>query len=230
MATDFLGAVVNSDGTVNATATPTNTTESTKGTSTLGKDAFLQLLVAQMKYQDPLNPTSDTEWISQMATFSSLEEMQNMNQTMSNMQAMNLVGQSVIMNSDGNMVGGTVDYVVIQSGKAYLAINGSLYSADDLDTVASEEYLAKLNGTAEEKSETELLTEAIESLVDKMETVGTTIDNAATTISDAAETMADAAYNMGSVSSSGTSEKKDDESVTETEKTETEAASTETIE
>ena len=46
--------------------------------SSLGKDAFLQLLVAQMKYQDPLEPTSNTEYISQLATFSELEEMQNL--------------------------------------------------------------------------------------------------------------------------------------------------------
>ena len=46
--------------------------------SGLDKDAFLQLLVAQMKYQDPLEPTSNTEYISQLATFSELEEMQNM--------------------------------------------------------------------------------------------------------------------------------------------------------
>ena len=37
--------------------------------SSLDKDAFLQLLVAQMKYQDPLEPTSNTEYISQLATF-----------------------------------------------------------------------------------------------------------------------------------------------------------------
>ena len=55
-----------------------NSTEKTTSNSSLDKQAFLQLLVAQMKYQDPLEPTSNTEYISQLATFSSLEEMQNM--------------------------------------------------------------------------------------------------------------------------------------------------------
>ena len=61
----------------------TTSQESLKNTkkasgNTLDKEAFLQLLVAQMKYQDPLQPTSNTEYISQYATFSQVEQMQNM--------------------------------------------------------------------------------------------------------------------------------------------------------
>ncbi|WP_107942289.1 flagellar hook assembly protein FlgD [Metasolibacillus sp. FSL H7-0170] len=48
------------------------------GNSTLGKDAFLQLLITQLQNQDPTNPMSDREFIAQMAQFSSLEQMQNM--------------------------------------------------------------------------------------------------------------------------------------------------------
>ncbi len=145
----MITAPVDEKGNIYAGSTKDNTSESTVGKGTLGKDAFLNLLVAQMKYQDPLNPSSDTEWISQMATFSSLEQMQNMNSTLMNTQALNLVGSSVIMKTElstgeSTLVGGTVDYVVMQNGKAYLAINDSLYSIDDLDTVADEEYLKKL--------------------------------------------------------------------------------------
>ncbi len=131
-------------GDVVQTPTPDNTSKPTVGTSELGKDAFLQLLVAQMKYQDPLNPTSDTEWISQLATFSSLKEMQNMSATMANSQALNLVGEMVIINNENKLIGGKVDYVTLVGGKAYLAVKGELYSIDDLDTVASEEYLNQL--------------------------------------------------------------------------------------
>ncbi|MGE7997278.1 flagellar hook assembly protein FlgD [Lysinibacillus sp. NPDC093190] len=52
------------------------------GNSELGKNAFLQLLIAQLKNQDPTNPMDDREFISQMAQFSSLEQMQNMTKTM----------------------------------------------------------------------------------------------------------------------------------------------------
>lgn len=50
--------------------------------STLDKDSFMLLLVTQFKYQDPLNPMDDKEFISQMAQFSSLEQMMNMNESM----------------------------------------------------------------------------------------------------------------------------------------------------
>lgn len=51
----------------------------------LGKDSFLNLLVTQLRYQDPLNPIEDTEFISQLAQFSSLEQIQNVNDNLSDM-------------------------------------------------------------------------------------------------------------------------------------------------
>lgn len=49
--------------------------------SGMGKDAFLQLLVNQLRNQDPLNPVNDKEFLAQMAQFSTLEQMQNLNQS-----------------------------------------------------------------------------------------------------------------------------------------------------
>ncbi|MBD5487608.1 MAG: flagellar hook capping protein [Lachnospiraceae bacterium] len=116
------------------------------GNSSLDKDAFLQLLVAQMKYQDPLEPTSNTEYISQFATFSELEQMQNMSATLELSRASSLVGQTVLMSvtdSQGRTttVQGNVDFVSYEGGKAYLSIGGELYSLDDLDKVADKKYL-----------------------------------------------------------------------------------------
>ena len=111
------------------------TTQSAKYSNSLDKDAFLQLLVTQMKYQDPLEPTSNTEYISQLANFSELEEMQNVSSTMEMSRASSLVGQYVFIkstDSSGNTTfpEGTVDYVVFQNGKTYLSVNETLYSID----------------------------------------------------------------------------------------------------
>ena len=113
----------------------------------MDKDAFLQLLVAQMRYQDPLEPTSNTEYISQYAQFSQVEQMQNMAATSELARATSLVGKEVYIkttDSTGNIkyVRGNVDYVMIENGKAYLSINEQLYSLDELDTVADSKYLA----------------------------------------------------------------------------------------
>jgi flagellar basal-body rod modification protein FlgD len=52
------------------------------GSSTLGKDDFLKILMTQLQNQDPLNPMQDKDFVAQMATFSSLEQMTNMNDTL----------------------------------------------------------------------------------------------------------------------------------------------------
>lgn len=112
----------------------------------MDKDAFLQLLVAQMKYQDPLQPTSNTEYVAQYAQFSQVEQMQNMSSSMDLQRASALVGQEVYIKTTSSSgetkyVQGKVDYVVFENNKAYLSINEELYSLEDLDTIADEAYL-----------------------------------------------------------------------------------------
>jgi flagellar basal-body rod modification protein FlgD len=62
------------------------TSTETKSEDVLGKDTFLTLLVAQLRHQDPLNPMEGTEFTAQLAQFSSLEQLQNVNDNLSNMQ------------------------------------------------------------------------------------------------------------------------------------------------
>jgi len=113
--------------------------------NSVDKDSFLQLLVAQMQYQDPLEPTSNTEYISQYAQFTQVEELQNMAANTNLMRASSLVGQEVYVKTttstgDTKYVQGKVDYVVYENGKAFLSIDESLYSIDDLDTVVDAAY------------------------------------------------------------------------------------------
>lgn len=133
------------DGKVENTAIE-STKKETKGTSELGKDAFLQLLVAQMKYQDPLNPTSDTQYIAQLAQFSQLEQLQNLSATNENSQMLSLVGKEVcvsVENADGteSYKNGKVSGVTISGGKAFLEVDGSIYEADKLVQVYEDGYL-----------------------------------------------------------------------------------------
>ena len=121
---------------------------STKGTdknSGMDKDAFLQLLVAQMKYQDPLEPTSNTEYISQYAQFSQVEALNNMSTTMELSRYSSYVGKEVVIQSTDasgktTETRGFVDYVTFEEGKAYFSIEGNLYKAEDMVTVISNEF------------------------------------------------------------------------------------------
>ena len=126
-----------------------NTKESkgaSKDGSTLDKQAFLQLLVAQMKYQDPLEPTDNTEYVAQLAQFSSLEAMNNMSESMDLQRATALVGKTVTVSSTNETTGvttevtGTVDYVTHSGSKTFLTIDGNQYNVDDVKQVWDEAY------------------------------------------------------------------------------------------
>ena len=120
---------------------------SSRNTSSTGmdKDAFLQLLVAQMKYQDPMEPTSNTEYIAQYAQFSQVEALNNMSQNMELSRYSSFVGKEVVIASEGSdgkttETRGFVDYVTFEGGKAYFSIEGNLYAASDMVTAISNEY------------------------------------------------------------------------------------------
>lgn len=146
-----------------AVASTVTNTDNSKSNSSLDKDAFLQLLVAQMQYQDPLQPTSNTEYMSQLAQFSTVEELQNIDTTFGNSQAMNLTGQYVILNVPDaagkiNQVSGLVDYVTLSEGKTYFHIGENYYPSEYLDSVVSLDYLEYLtrdNTTTQDSTGTE---------------------------------------------------------------------------
>ena len=66
------GQITNNNASATSAATKAAEAANKQAGGTLDKDAFLKLLVTQMKYQDPLEPTDNTEYVSQLATFSEL--------------------------------------------------------------------------------------------------------------------------------------------------------------
>ncbi|WP_216827983.1 flagellar hook assembly protein FlgD [Alkalihalobacterium elongatum] len=83
------------------------------GEGALGKDDFLKILITQLQNQDPTNPMDDREFISQMAQFSSLEQMTNMNKTLEKfiasqtenklVQNSHLIGKEILWQKEGSI-------------------------------------------------------------------------------------------------------------------------------
>ena len=97
----------------------------------MGKNQFLQLLAAQMQYQNPLEPVKDHEFVAQLAQFSSLEQLENMNKVMSTFQYYSLAGQYVsteVTLDDGTRgtVVGVVDSVFNQNGTSFAELGNCL--------------------------------------------------------------------------------------------------------
>lgn len=110
------------------------------GSDELDKDAFMQLLVAQMQNQDPLEPQSNEEFVAQLANFSTLEQMELMNANLETMavldqsnallsqlsESSNLIGKEVKWDDldTGAAGSGIVNSVKLQDGLTLLEVNG----------------------------------------------------------------------------------------------------------
>ncbi len=120
--------------------------ENTAKNSTMDKQAFLNLLVAQMKYQDPMEPTDNTEYVSQLAQFSSLEAMNNMSTSVDLQRATGLIGKVVTASITNKVTGtskevtGTVDFVSQSGNKTYLTVNGDQFELDDISKIWDDDY------------------------------------------------------------------------------------------
>lgn len=124
--TDAVGA------TPPVTYTPTTPTPALDRPDQMGKDTFLKLLVAQLKYQDPSNPASNTEVMAQTAAFSQVEKLEQLitqNASIATSQAAltagAMVGQYVTYTAtDGAQVNGTVNSVRFDVGGSTLLVDG----------------------------------------------------------------------------------------------------------
>ena len=88
-------------------------TQANKDNSALGKDAFLQLLVTQMKYQDPLDPQDNGEYLAQLAQFSALEQMTNVADGLSDVSKLvSNIDTSVLVGQLSNMIGKDIQWTI----------------------------------------------------------------------------------------------------------------------
>ncbi|WP_022767249.1 MULTISPECIES: flagellar hook capping FlgD N-terminal domain-containing protein [unclassified Butyrivibrio] len=169
-------AIIKNGEVVNAKNETTNKTTPTG----YDKDAFMQILVAQMKYQDPLEPTSNTEYINQYATFTQVEQLSNMANAMSLSRASEMVGKTVVVSQTNPDTGktteveGTVDFVTYSGNKAYLNINGTNYSIDDVSQVLDPNYTSAVEAVKDFQKAIDKLPSSLEMVTE--EDHGLTID------------------------------------------------------
>ncbi|MFO7849189.1 MAG: flagellar hook assembly protein FlgD [Spirochaetia bacterium] len=111
----------------------------------MGKDDFLNLLITQLKHQDPTDPMKDKEFIAQMAQFSSLEQMTNMASKFSDLagvmdrgNALNLLGKHVEIREGDRVTRGVVEEV---SGKErpQVRVDGRYFGYEQVETVTNKE-------------------------------------------------------------------------------------------
>jgi len=125
--------------------TSSATTSATTKKATLGYSDFLNLLSVQLQNQDPFNPMNDTDFIAQMANFSTLEEVHDFSSNFSTYSArqeqlssQEFLGRTATVEPSGSDAAtGTVSAVSLGSdGTIYLTINGTKYSASDVTSVS----------------------------------------------------------------------------------------------
>ncbi|MFJ5963385.1 flagellar hook assembly protein FlgD [Bacillus sp. NPDC093026] len=139
------------DSTLRTAATTDTSSSAAKKTDTLGRDQFLKILLTQLQNQDPTNPIDDREFVTQLATFSSLEQQMNMNESIGQLNKVmstfvahqdpfttyvGWIGKEVIGKKDDKEISGTVKSVKNINNEYFLVLDdGTKVSPWDVTTV-----------------------------------------------------------------------------------------------
>jgi len=125
----------------------TNVNKAATKSNELGKDQFLSLFVAQLKNQDPLTPMNNTDFIAQMAQFSSVEQLMNMTNEIELLRqnigtASSLIGKHVTWNeydSNGAVIrsNGLVQSIVSQDNNLFVEVDGRLVGIDFISQIST---------------------------------------------------------------------------------------------
>lgn len=111
----------------------------------LGKDQFLQILVTQLRNQDPMQPLQDKEFIAQMAQFSSLEQMMNMGKEMHSLRqsagmAAGLIGKEIswMETTESGVINhkGTVEAIIWRDGVQYAKVDDAEIRVEDITSIS----------------------------------------------------------------------------------------------
>ena len=126
-----------------ATSSSSTTSSSTSTTAALDFDEFLQLLATELKYQDPDDPVSGTEYVSQLAQISSLSALSSLNTSVNNSVAFSLIGQEATYSTtdtSGNAVTGTgtVLSVTISGSNTYVNVGGTTVDLSSITKVGTD--------------------------------------------------------------------------------------------
>ncbi len=136
-----------------------NTAKSSNDTTDY--NMFLQLMLAQLENQDPTQPMENTEWLSQLAQYSSLEQMTAMNANMENIatnldglsssvgtnavitQTLSLVGKEVTVKTDAGNINGAVEEAKFDNGVGYVKVGDNYYSIANITSIREPQSLTE---------------------------------------------------------------------------------------
>ena len=115
---------------VTSSTSTATTSSSIAETVSLDFDEFVQLLATELKYQDPDDPVSGTEYVTQLAQISSLSALSTMNSSLNNSTAFSMIGKTATYSTtdtSGNAVTGTgtVQSVTISGSNTYVNVGGT---------------------------------------------------------------------------------------------------------